>query len=116
MRMLSILVLFGALFGCTFRPDPGEGKKIGRIVRLSRQGLFFKTWEGELIRGGFVEGSGSMGTSFHFTIEDPRLLNVANHALETQREVVLHYRIDAISALSRSEDVDPNFATAIEIR
>ena len=56
-----------SLVGCNIN-TPSSGQKIGRIVKLVDEGLLYKTTEGELIRGGLVDGSGSMGTSFHFTI------------------------------------------------
>jgi hypothetical protein len=110
-----ILALALVLSGCTICTNPGHGKKIGRIVKLERVGLLSKTWEGELIRGGFVDGSGSMGSVFHFTIEDEDLSKKALACVDDQSEVILHYRIELFSSLFRSEDLNPRFVEAIEI-
>ena len=67
MKFIKYLIPLLFLTSCTVN-KPSEGSKIGRIVKLSKYGLFSKTWEGELIRGGLTDGSGVNGTSFHFTI------------------------------------------------
>jgi hypothetical protein len=111
MKYIIALLL---LSSCTLRTDPGNGKKIGRIVRLSQQGLFFKTWEGELIRGGLNDGSGSIGQSFYFTIEQNHLLPTALKAFEEQKEVVMDYHCEFISSITRSENCNPYFVDSIK--
>lgn len=94
---------------------PTSGQKIGRIVKLANEGMLCKTCEGELIRGGLVDGSGSMGTSFKFTIEDVELKRVARKALLDQSEVILYYRTELVTSITRSECSQPHFVTNIEI-
>ena len=90
---VSVVVLSLLLSGCW---DKGSGEKIGSIVRLQRTGMFCKTWEGEIIRGGLNSGSGSMGSIFHFTVEDEGVAQQVQKAMETQQEVKITYREEAL--------------------
>jgi len=98
---------------CCHTSTPSQGKKIGHIVKLAKEGVFFKTWEGELIRGGLTDGSGSFGTSFHFVIESDSLAESALNAMENNEEVILYYHCEMISSLSRSEKESPHFVDKI---
>jgi len=111
--MLKLLLCL-CLVGCTIN-TPKEGQKIGRIVKLADEGLLYKTCEGELIRGGLMDGSGSLGSSFHFTIEDPRVRQVALMAFQDQAEVIINYRTDFITSIVRSENGEPHFVTSIHV-
>lgn len=112
--MLLVLLLSFLLTGCSIQ-TPKEGQKVGRIVKLAEEGLFYKTCEGELIRGGLVDGSGSLGGSFHFTIEDEYLKKLAMQALEEQSEIIMRYRVDWVTSITRSECTKSHFVTNIEI-
>jgi hypothetical protein len=94
---------------------PSHGEKIGRIVKLADEGLVNKTCEGELIRGGLIDGSGSMGSSFHFVIEDERIKMIAKQAMMNQQEIIMTYKVELISAAWRSEDNHPHFVTDIRL-
>jgi hypothetical protein len=111
--LLLTLLIF--LSSCYVNTDPGHGKKIGRIVKFSKQGMFYKTWEGELIRGGLSDGSGSFGGSFHFTVEDSAMADKALVAFNNQYEVVIDYRREFISSITRSESGDAYFVENITI-
>ncbi|MDB5260496.1 MAG: uncharacterized protein JWN37_727 [Candidatus Nomurabacteria bacterium] len=103
----SFMLVF--LGGCW---DMGEGEKIGSITRLQKTGVFCKTWEGEIIRGGLNSGSGVVGSAFHFTVESEELAQQVQKAMETQQEVKIHYRKEAVT-LCRS-DSENYFLTKIE--
>ena len=103
------LVAIAMLSGCW---DMGGGEKIGSITRLQRTGVFCKTWEGEIIRGGLNSGSGVVGTAFHFTIEDDGLAQQVQKAMEAQQEVKISYKREGIT-FCRS-DSGNNFLTKIE--
>lgn len=114
---LSMIMLMGVLMltGCW---DTGGGEKIGVITRINKVGAFCKTWEGEIIRGGINNGTGAMGTAFHFTIEnDPALVKKVQDAMEHQTEVKISYRSEGIT-FCRSESEDERgrnvFLTGIE--
>jgi len=114
MKWLSMLLMSLCLTSCNIS-NPSNGHKIGRIVKLADEGVWCKTCEGELIRGGLVDGSGSMGSSFKFTIESRALREIALQAFETQAEVILTYEVELCSACWRSECSTPHFVKAIEI-
>lgn len=115
LALVFLIVLMFCLSSCAIHTDPGQGKKIGRIVKFSSQGMLFKTWEGELIRGGFTDGSGIMGTSFHFTVEDYDLAELALKAFENQSEVIIDYRREFIHLLTRAESRDAYFVENITV-
>ena len=80
----------------------GGGEKIGSITRLQRTGVFCKTWEGEIIRGGLNSGSGVVGSAFHFTVEDDALAQQVQKAMEAQQEVKISYKQEGFT-LCRSD-------------
>lgn len=112
-HVLTGAILMTSLSGCYINTDPGKGKKIGRIVKFSKQGMIYKTWEGELIRGGLNDGTGSFGTSFHFTVEDSNMAEQAIYAFENQYEVIIDYRKEFIHSITRSEGSDAYFVEKI---
>lgn len=112
-KFISLFIALLSLTGCYVNTDPGHGKKIGRIVKLSMQGMVYKTWEGELIRGGLNDGNGSFGTSFHFTVEDEEMAQKAMDAFFNQYEVIIDYRREFIHSITRSESSDAYFVENI---
>lgn len=112
--MIKYLLMLFLLTSCAINTSPGNGMKVGRIVKISHSGLFSKTWEFELIRGGLIDGTGSLGQSSHFTIENQEYIELANQAFNEQFEVVVYYREEFISAAWRSEYSRPFFVTHIE--
>lgn len=107
--LLSTIIL---LTGCW---ETIKGKKTGTIVKCANEGLIIKTYECEIIRGGMNNGNGSFGKSFHFTIEKPELKNIANDALDNQKEVVLDYH-DEWTTFLRQEHYSEGFADNIIIK
>jgi hypothetical protein len=108
----SFLLMFFLLSSCSIS-TPSKGQKIGVIVKLSECGVFNKTWEGELIRGGLSDGSGVIGSTFHFTIEDPVVLELAVRYFEDQREVQITYQTEFIAGIWRAERPQPCFIKKI---
>ncbi len=107
---ISALVAMGATLGGCW--DTGAGDKVGTITRLNKRGVFCKTWEGEIIRGGLNTGSGVMGGAFHFTIESEDLAKKVQHYMDTQQEVKIGFRSEGIT-FCRSDSND-YFLTSIE--
>ena len=115
-RALSCALVLVALVatGCSTNESPGTGEKIGQIVKLSKQGLLCKTWEGQIIRGGISDGSGAFGTvPFDFTIESDEMAQKAKEYMQNQTEVLIKYRIELVYALCSSESAG-YFVTSIE--
>ena len=100
LAMLSLVVLAG----CGINTSPGNGEKIGQVVKLSKQGMICKTWEGQLIRGGMTSGSGAFGTvPFDFTVEDEALAREVEQYMRTQTEVTITYEMEGAYKLCRTD-------------
>lgn len=114
MKQLLLFVPL-VLVACGIQTSPGNGEKIGQIVRISKIGMIYKTWEAEIIRGGLSSGSGTAGTQpFYFTIESDEMANRAQQYMRDQTEVLLEYRQEGIFRLTRTEKESyGSFATAI---
>ena len=106
MKLIIIIALsiIPFLVGCGINFCPGEGEKIGQIVKLSKQGLISDTWEAELIRGGMNNGSGAFGTTlFHFTIENDLTAKEIEELMRNQTEVIIKYKMEGIWSSFRSD-------------
>lgn len=102
--IIAVAVLVVSLIFCGFNTSPGDGEKIGQVVKISRQGLVSKTWEAQLIRGGMSGGNGSFGTvPFDFTIEDEEMAKKAIEYMQSQTEVVIKYRMECVYSRFRTE-------------
>jgi hypothetical protein len=110
----AVLILALSFVGCGVNTSPGNGEKIGQIVKISKQGMMSHTWEAQLIRGGMNGGSGSFGTvPFDFTIENDADAEKATQFMQNQTEVVIHYRMEGIYSSFRTES-DGHFLVSIE--
>lgn len=112
MKKLTIIALAASLLlgGCG---DTGGGEKNGTVTKLATSGVFCKTNEMEIVRGGLNAGTGVNGSSFDVTIEDPALLKIARDAIRTGAEVQITYRTEFIT-FCRSDSGDA-FLTGIKI-
>lgn len=111
-RVSVLLVLF-SISGCRCNGRPGDGEKIGQIVKINKQGMINKTWEVELIRGGLSGGNGTIGTApFDFTVRDDKTAAQLKEYMEKQTEVTIHYDMPLIYSISSSDS--GHFLTAVE--
>ena len=110
MKKLIVLPIILALAACG---DTGSGEKIGSVVKISQEGLFCKTWEMQIIRGGLSNGSGAQGQAYDITIEDPKLVEDVKKYMETQQEIKVKYRTE-FATLCRSESAHNAFIVGIE--
>ena len=99
-RWAAFFCIASLITGCWVT---SEGQKTGIIVKFASEGLFAKTYEAELIRGGFDSGTGTIGKSFHFTIENLALADKAKNAFEKQKEVIIKYHKEAFTGCTRGE-------------
>ncbi len=71
-----------------------DGDRAGTITKFSRKGFVFKTYEGELLQGGFSEGTGQLNAKeFLFSVSPGRdsVAKKIETALLTGKRVRLHY-------------------------
>lgn len=83
--------------------SPGTGEVIGRIVRVQQVGVLNKTWEAQIIRGGLHEGTGVLGSTLSFTIENESQAKSLEKYVTLGTEVRLAYRTELICSKIRSE-------------
>ena len=89
---LTVLLILPFVFLQACGWQTASGTKVGTVIKLSQQGAFHSTWEGELIRGGMANGSGAFSiTPLHFTVDNPSMLPAVQDALDKQYEVEVTY-------------------------
>lgn len=74
-----------------------KGQKSGIIVKVSKEGKFWGTYEGEIILGGLENASGVSGRAFFFTLGQFKsdLVKQADYAMQNNKHVVITYHCDA---------------------
>jgi hypothetical protein len=91
--LISLCIVF--LSGCW---ETSRGQKIGMIIKLADEGILIKTHEGQMIRGGMSNGSGSFGVHpFDFTMESIDSYNTAIYAMDHQKEVRITYHTELMT-------------------
>ena len=114
MKLTSILLLILAILplsGCT--KLTGSGEKVGSVIKVAHEGLFFKTDEVEIVRGGMSNGSGGFSTTpLKGTVNDDALLAQLKDALNNQYEVKVQYRDYFYTPLS--SDSDSRYIVAVQ--
>lgn len=112
LKLLGLSLATVLLTGCG---EVARGSKIGQVVKVNEaSGLFCKTVEVEIIRGGFNSGSGAQGGSLHFTIENNKNdLELVKKAMLDGSEIEVNYRQE-FATFCRS-DSQNNFADSIKI-
>lgn len=106
---LSLIIIFCTLLiggtGICYHVTD-KGKKIGTVIKLSQSGVFVKTWEAEMIKGGMNGGSGAFGVKpFFFTVRDLNLLPAIEASFNSQKEIVLSYH-EELACLWDSEAIN----------
>lgn len=92
--IVILLIILGFLWYVSFGYY-SEGKQGGFVLRLSKQGYVFKTYEGELKIGGISEGEGTLSaTMWRFSVNSSNQDAIENLelAIKTGRRVSLTYQ------------------------
>lgn len=72
-----------------------EGERGGTLIKISQKGVVFKTNEGQLNVGTFIDNgvNKSLSPIWDFSVKnDPIILERLNHAILTNKRVKLHYQ------------------------
>lgn len=72
-----------------------EGERGGTLIKISQKGFLFKTNEGQLNVGTFVDNGVNkpMSPIWDFSVKnDPAIIEQLNHAILTNKRVKLHYQ------------------------
>jgi hypothetical protein len=103
------LILF-ALLGLGFYVfgNYSDGYRAGTVIKLSRKGLLFKTYEGQLNLGmGINDGTGSLSVSniwaFSVRSKDTLALARLDTAMMSGKRAKLHYREKFVKAPWRGD-------------
>lgn len=97
MNTIKMLILMTiSLFMLTGCWTTKSGQKSGIIVKVAKEGKYWGTYEGELIRGGLDNASGATGKEFHFTLGQfhSELVEKAELALQKNHHVVVSYHCE----------------------
>jgi len=91
--VIFLLILGGILYYVTFGYY-SDGTRVGSLVKLSRKGYIFKTYEGQLMVGGMSDGTGTFNsTTWDFSVDgdNETVVNALNESQRTGQRVALHY-------------------------
>ncbi len=69
----SIVLFFLFLWVCTWTYS--EGTRSGNLIKISKKGVVFKSFEGQLNLGGINMAEGLEGNIWSFTVLDEKLIN-----------------------------------------
>jgi len=92
-----------------------EGKRAGELIKMSKKGVIFKTYEGQLNTGGFSEGAGDITSSiWHFSVKasDKKVLQDIDAAIDGGYRVKLYYEEKYINVFFLGET--KYFVTKVE--
>lgn len=114
MKKLITTLALVAVSGCLCA-NPANGKKVGVITSLGREGLFCPTLEGTLVRGGLNAGSGANGAMVTFNVA-PGLEDKVQAAMDAGKEVEITYRRPLVSSVCDRENANDVTVIAIETK
>ncbi len=94
-----ILALLGVLVAPTSLKITGvpihysDGERTGIVVKLSKKGLIWKTWEGQMNLGAMSTDGGGMAvpSTFEFSVSDETVVHQIQEAAKTGSRITLHY-------------------------
>lgn len=94
LTIVGIIVVFLAIFLIArYSYTYSEGNRAGRLIKFSKQGFMFKTYEGEMNLGGVTNAANNsmmMNYMWDFSVNDQ---SVADTLLKLEgREISVHYK------------------------
>jgi hypothetical protein len=94
--LLVVVLLLAGLGWFAFVADYSDGYRVGQVIKLSRSGYVFKTWEGTLDFG-FLQQDPAAGVAtrlwdFSVRDDDEQVRKDIDTAIAGNRKVKLHYR------------------------
>lgn len=91
---IILLLTVGGFYGYT-NYTYSEGTRNGTIIKLSKKGMFFKTWEGQLNLGAYTREDGKAPTTiWEFSVPKGKsqVRQDINDAIDAGKRVKLHYK------------------------
>lgn len=98
MRKWIIVIIFFLIVGSIIYyisfGSFSDGTRVGSLVKLSRRGYVFKTYEGQLMVGGMSDGTGTFNsTTWDFSVHDSNkeAIEALNLSQRTGQRIAVHY-------------------------
>lgn len=108
--LATLLALFPALPSCVNGCGDGysDGIRTGVVLKVSRKGVFMKSYEGVLDLGGMtIDGEGhAVRNLWSFSVSDPGIASQVAAAAESGKRVSLVYKQWLLSPASIDTDYD----------
>ena len=108
-KTLLMLIITLTLSSCI---EYSSGSRFGQVIKFSRKGLFFKTWEGQMNIGGTTSSNdgGLVPNTWMFSIDESRkrgenvarLVDLLLKAAATGERVEVKYMQEMVTAPWRS--------------
>jgi hypothetical protein len=91
--LLAVVLLFTGYMLFLYHADYSNGFRAGYVSKLSRKGVVFKTWEGQLITGAILKQGSDLNNTWDFSILDKNadLLPKIEEAIAHNKMVKLFY-------------------------
>jgi len=92
--LLGLLLVGGLLFYLSIALSFSEGYRAGTVMKMSKKGLMFKTYEGQLNTGGGFGSDGDVTSSiWNFSVApgDKEVIKDIERAVDNGNRVKLHY-------------------------
>ncbi len=93
--LVSVLVLGGGIGSFLVFGTYSSGTRVGTLVKFSKKGYVFKTYEGQLTIGGFTpDNDGALSNVWEFSVQrgEEEVRQEIEAAMEKGEKVRLHYR------------------------
>lgn len=101
---VALLCLFG-IRGCANGVGErySEGDRTGVVVKISRKGFFFKSWEAEMNVGGVSASEGGIAVprTWEFSVTDPKVVEQIRQAAAEGRRVTVVYTQWALQPITQ---------------
>ena len=92
---LLVTLLIGLAIGSYFTfGNYSDGYRTGTVMKISKKGVMFKTWEGQLNVGSLQDANndGTATTTWDFSVTDDSILTDLEKAVDNNHRVKLYYK------------------------
>lgn len=91
--MLALVLGLSAYVVFLYQANYSEGFRAGNVSKLSRKGVVFKTWEGQLVTGAVQKQGADFSNTWDFSVLDKNkeLLTQIEQAIAHNKRVKLYY-------------------------
>ena len=90
--IIAALAASTLLMSCNFaHACYSEGYRTGYVQKLSKKGIAFKSYEGELVLDGMKFGRHTGGNIWKFSSKDANVFQTLEQAMGTDRKVTVKY-------------------------